>query len=265
VFREFSSRVNVVRKVLVVFVLACWPLSACAADVSELIKKLGSKDNEVRRSAAKELSELGKEATPAIRALTTALKDSDRYVRRFAAQALGSIGPDAKNSIKALAALLNDDGKGVREAAVKALANMGPAAVPVLSRAIKDASSDVQEVAIPALGKAGPEGLPPLINVIKDVKINASMRQMAITYVVKMGKEGHSAVPALAGVVKAPKGVGDVGRLRIDAINALGTLATKEDSTAISVLDNIVKDEKIRNNQLKNACRQALKKINERS
>jgi len=40
---------------------------------------------EVRRAAAKELSEAGKEAKPAVTALTAALKDSDLYVRRFAA------------------------------------------------------------------------------------------------------------------------------------------------------------------------------------
>jgi HEAT repeat protein len=262
----FHSRATVVRKVLVVLILACWPLAASAADVSELIKKLGSKDNEVRRSAAEELKELGKEAIPAVQALTAALKDSDRYVRRFSAQALGNIGPDAKSSINGLAGLLDDGGKNVREAAVKALAKMGPAAVPALSKAARGGSSDVQELAIPALGKAGPEGLPALISVIKDAKIDASLRRMAVGAVVPMGKEAHSAVSALAEVVKKPNARGrEAGPFRIDAINALGTLATKEDTAAITVLDDIVKNPKERNNQLKNACRQALKKINARS
>jgi HEAT repeat protein len=255
-----------VRKVLVAFLLACWPLSASAADVSELIKKLGSKDNEIRRSAAKDLSELGKEAAPAVPALTAALKDSDRYVRRFSAQALGNIGPDAKSSVNGLAALLNDDRESVREAAIKALGKLGSAAIPALSRAARNGSSDVQTLAIPALGKAGPEGLPALIAVIKDAKIDASLRRMAVGAVVPMGKEAHSAVSALTEVVKKPNARGrEAGQFRIDAINALGTLATQEDKAAVTVLDNIVKNPKERNNQLKNACRQALKKINARS
>jgi HEAT repeat protein len=254
-----------VRKVLVVFMLACWPLSASAADVSDLIKKLGSKDNEVRRSAAKDLSELGKEAAPAVQALTTALKDSDRFVRRFAAQALGNIGPEAKSAVNGLAVLLNDDRESVREAAVKALANMGTAAVGALSKAVKTGSSDVRTLAVPALGKLGPEALPALIGVIKDVKIDASLRRKAVEVVLPMGKEAHSAVPALAAAVKSGKATGrDAGIFRIDAVNALSTLATKDDSAAITVLDNIVKDEKQRNKQLKNACSKALQQIKAR-
>jgi HEAT repeat protein len=254
-----------VRKVLVVFALACWPLAASAADVSDLIKKLGSNDNEVRRSAAKELGELGKEAAPAVKALITALKDDDGFVRRFSAQALGKIGPEASSAANALGTLLNDGKQPIRKAAVQALGNMGSAAVPVLSKALKGASSDVQELAIPALGKAGPDGLPALIGVIKDAKIDASLRRMAIGAVVPMGKEAHSAVPTLAEVVKKPNAKGrEAGQFRLDAINALGNLATKEDSTAIAALDSIVNNEKERNKQLKNQCRQALKKINAR-
>src|SRR5262249_57715584 len=69
--------------------LAASLLPAADADVADLVKKLSSKDNEVRRSAASDLADLGKDAKDAVPALTKALKDKDLYVRRFAAQALG--------------------------------------------------------------------------------------------------------------------------------------------------------------------------------
>ena len=94
------------RKLLGVLVVAGWAASLSAADVPELIKKLGSKDNEERRAAAKELGEQAKDAKPAVAALTKALKDDDSFVRRWSADALGKIGPDAKPSLPALVAVL---------------------------------------------------------------------------------------------------------------------------------------------------------------
>ena len=60
---------RVVRKLLGVLVLAGWAASLSAADVSALVKKLGSKDDEERREAAKDLGDLGKDAKPAVAAL----------------------------------------------------------------------------------------------------------------------------------------------------------------------------------------------------
>ena len=150
------------RKPLSLLVLALLALNAPAADVSELVKKLGSKDNDVRRSAAKDLSELGAEARSATKALAKALADEDLYVRRFSAQALGAIGPDAKAAIPALTRMLGDDKPQAREAAVKALARMGPAGVPALMKALAG-TADVQELAITSLGEAGSAGVPPAL------------------------------------------------------------------------------------------------------
>src|SRR5687767_16008006 len=131
-------------------VLLVGAAAAPAADVADLIKKLSSKDNEVRREAANKLAEAGKKAKPAIKALTKTLKDKDRFVRRYSAQALGNIGADAKASIKDLAALLEDDHQNVREAAVQALAKMGTLGVDPLTKAMKGATTDVQELAVKA-------------------------------------------------------------------------------------------------------------------
>ena len=104
------------RKLLGLLVLLVFTAPS-AANVDDLIKKLGSKDSDARRSAANDLMELGKDAKPAAKALTAALKDSDRFVRRYAARALGNIGPDAKAALTALKKAEKDEDANVRQVA----------------------------------------------------------------------------------------------------------------------------------------------------
>src|SRR5438105_15084008 len=83
-----------------------------AAQVDALIKQLKSPDSDMRREAAKKLSEMGVEAKKAGPALVTALKtDKDLFVRRFAAQGLGEVGAEPKLAVPALSALLREDTK----------------------------------------------------------------------------------------------------------------------------------------------------------
>ena len=92
----------------------CFAAYAEGADVTDLVAKLKDKDSDLRRAAAKDLSELGAEAKSATPGLTRALRDKDLFVRRYSAEALGNIGPDAKTAIPALAAdsgnLVSDPG-----------------------------------------------------------------------------------------------------------------------------------------------------------
>jgi HEAT repeat protein len=244
---------------LVVLSVPAW------ADVAELIKKLDDKDNEVRRAAAKELSESGKDAKPAVKALAKRLKDKDLYVRRYSAQALGNIGPDAREAIPALSAALNDDKPQVRQAAVQALARLGSAAVPALTRAMRTGTGDIQEQAVAALGKAGKAGLPALRELIASPKMDAGLRRRGIEAVVALGSEGHDAVTALVTAFKDAKARGRDARLmRLDAAAALGRLATSEDEGAVKALDAVVQDAKLRDNGLKNAAKRALAQIRKR-
>jgi len=78
---------------------------------------------------------------------------------------------------------------------------------------------------------------------------------------VKLGKAGHVAVPPLAETVKNPRAAGQDGQqLRLEAIGALGQLATTSDKAAVTVLDDLAKDEK-GNKQVKNAATKALQAI----
>jgi HEAT repeat protein len=160
--------------------------------------------------------------------------------------------------------MLNDDQQTVREAAVIALSKMGPAAVPALVKATTG-PSDVQEIAIKALGDSGEAGVPGLINALKDTKTPASLRRKAIEGLLAQETGAKKAIPALTEVVKrAPPGGQDGRQLRIDAVNALGKIATKSDKAAVAALDAIAKNEKLRDNQLKTAVSRALKSINDR-
>src|SRR5262245_48146237 len=89
--------------------LGAGALADDGADVKALVTKLQSADSDVRRQAARDLGELGKDAKAAVPALTNALKDKDLFVRRYAAQALGEIGPDAKGAVSKLSLLMLDE------------------------------------------------------------------------------------------------------------------------------------------------------------
>ena len=237
------------------------------ADAPELIKKLASKDNEVRREAASGLSDLGKDAKPAIKALVKALKDEDRFVRRFAAQALGNIGPDAaKAAIPGLTALLDDDKQPVREASIKALAKMGPSALPSLKKALAG-PSEVQEVAINALGEAGEAGVPALAGVIKDPKVPTNLRRRAIEVLPKDKEKGaRLALSALVEAVIKPAATGTEARpFHLEAMTAVGRIATSSDTAAVNALDKIAKDESQANQPLRKTAQAALKAVQDRN
>src|SRR5438105_10771470 len=113
-----STMRNTIACMLTALVLAA-PLRA---DVNGLVKELASKDSDVRRAAAKQLSEMGPDARDAFSALVKALKDDDVFVRRFSAMALGALGTEVKGTVPALTAALKDRDKRVIQAAVEGLA-----------------------------------------------------------------------------------------------------------------------------------------------
>jgi HEAT repeat protein len=209
--------------------------SANGAEVSDLIRKLKSNDTEARRTAAKDLAELGPEARTAVAALTKALSDKDLFVRRFSAEALGAIGADAKSSATALSMALNDSRK------------------------------EVQLAAAVALGKIGPAGIKPLTNAIKDTLKDGAVRTKAAQALAGYGLEARGAVPALASVLKAKmkgkgKGKANDDDIRVDVAIALGAIAREDDTVAIEAL-RAVSEGKQRNKALKKAAGEALKKI----
>src|SRR4030095_6702295 len=70
-----------------------------AADVAKLAEELRAPMLSVRRDAAYQLNQLGKEAKDAVPALIKALEDSDHQVWVLSISALAHIGPDATAGI----------------------------------------------------------------------------------------------------------------------------------------------------------------------
>jgi HEAT repeat protein len=226
-------------------VLTLW-LSAAfllpGADVEALIKQAKSKDNDERRNAFKELAEAGSDTKLVLPTLMTGLNDPDKFVRRFAAQALGKMESlDNKKVLPALSKLANDknESKEVQEAAVATLGKMGTDAVPSLTKVLKDTDKEliVRQRAADSLGFIGPAG-------------------------------GKTAVPVLLEVLnekggKTKGGTNLDGNIRVDAIAALGKIATKKDEAALKALEGLAA-EKNKDKNFKAALNSALKSIKAR-
>jgi HEAT repeat protein len=216
---------------------------ALAADIDELVKKLSDKDVEVRRAAARELSNAGSEAKPALGALTRRLSDPDLYVRRFAAQAIGSIGSEAQSAIPYLQTVLSN----------------------------RREEKEVQEAAVVALGNLGKGGVEILVAVMKDRNREGDVRRKAVESLGKIGTDARAAIPALVEVLQgkdrgAPKAKGSnpPADLGIELCNALGNVATAKDNAAVKALEGMA-GMRIRDRALMRAVNDALKKIKERT
>lgn len=214
-----------------IFVLAFILHGSSRADVNSLVRDLGSRDPDIRRQAAKQLAEM-EDVKDAFGALVKALKDEDVYVRRFATQALGTIG---------------DKNKGT---------------IPALMTALKDGNKRVVDAAVDALGKVGPAGVKPLLDIVKDKNQESAIRVKAILGVAKSGKQAKEAVPSLIEVLKdgGKRNDSSAITLRTEAANALGSIGP-EAKEAVKTLEDINTDKGVRDQGLKRAVQQALRKI----
>jgi HEAT repeat protein len=115
------------------------PRDLTSTTLDRTIKRLESRDVQVRRSAACYL--LFMKPPKAIPALLKALSDADAVVRRDAANTFASFGEASKPAIPLLANLLGDKELKVRRAAAGALLELGQLskeALPALTKASKD-------------------------------------------------------------------------------------------------------------------------------
>jgi HEAT repeat protein len=194
-------------------------------------RKLQSPDPEVRKSAARELWQMGTKAKEAIPGLCEALKDEDPEVRGFAARALAKMGPEAQEAVPTLTEMLRDHGTYadsaiitlvhpgggvseeqpivvgertmyVRANAAEALGRVGATAgtaLPALQDSLEDEEAEVRRTAAEALGNMGPTAkaaVPSLIKVLCDKK--PDVRGPAARALGRIGNDAEPAIRALA-------------------------------------------------------------------
>lgn len=144
------------------------------AEVAKLRKELGDSDSGTRRSAAKDLEEMGVRAAPAARELGKCLSDEDSKVRYRAVKALSKIGRPSKAAINELSdALVNDSDEQIRSYSAKTIDEFADEATPAVDALIKALSDDFHKVryyASKTLGKIGKDAHPALAELEKLLK-----------------------------------------------------------------------------------------------
>src|SRR5262245_39960481 len=107
--------------------------------VPELIRDLGSANDDVQREAGQKLVALGAKDEQVIDLLLKAMATADRNLRIGLTSVCGRIGPTAHKAIPALARIMQNKEElpFLRELACNSLALIGPKALPVLIETLR--------------------------------------------------------------------------------------------------------------------------------
>ena len=161
---------NAMFKWALLLAVAIFPMAGgCGkSDPAEWIGKLGSKDPEVRKTAAFKLADYGKAAAAAVPALMRALDDEDGDVVIWAMHALGEIGPDARAAVPLLQAKLNDKDWNIRNLAKFALERIGEDSVPAVVAQLRSENRDKRKEAANLLVDIGTKAIPEMRKAIED-------------------------------------------------------------------------------------------------
>ena len=178
-------------------------------------------DVEIRRIAARGLSELGPDAREAVPAVIKALRDRDDQVRSGAAATLGN-GGRLSIELPALTEALKDPAPAVQLSAVRAVARLGPAAkslVPALLARIDTTTNDliarrhpnqtldlfILKEATEAIGAIGPDAkdaIPSLIESIGPGDSDYFFARPAIRALGEIGPAAKRAIPKINEVLE---------------------------------------------------------------
>ena len=197
-------------------------------DIPEVLKALGSGDDDDREEAARSLGEL---RTPeGVEPLIAALGDRSRYVRREAAKALGAIGDE--RSISSLIEALKDEDRSAREGAAEELALRGEKAVGPLAAALEDPDWHVRMGAVVALRIIGDRKvMPAIIRAAGDD--SRFVRREAVKALGRMG--GREVMQPLVAALRD-----EDGSVRLRAAGALGRSGS---SDAVGPLSDALDDQ----------------------
>ena len=160
--------------------------------LNTLIASLRSEDPSVRISAAREIGHMGAEGAPALRSLSTLLRDENASVQNAATRALKQITKDTEASLAKTALNVEDfvpalrdiveDDKGMFN---KTAAQVLDQAVAALAHELPKASAEARELIVQRLGEAGERGADMLRKLAKSDP-SPEVRQMAKDVVAKL-------------------------------------------------------------------------------
>ena len=212
--------------------------AACAlgqmgeAAAPALIGGLGTNDDLVRRFVRRSLWLVGEAAVPGLR---KALSDPRPRVRVAAAIVLGAIGKPAAEAVQDLVVLTKDANAEVRRYAMVALTNLGAAtaAIPHLSRGLRDEDSKVRQAAAWRLARAGKPGVSALREALKDS--GPTVRALAAGALEEAGEPGEEAIPGLIAALDDPD-----ARVREAAAFALNAFGVRL-KAAIPILTEVLR------------------------
>jgi len=223
--------------------------------VAELLRSLKSANPVARRTAVRELGELGCGIDTVVPVLRQALFDADEMVRIRATRALGHLGEAA---LAALVEALQHRDKYVRREATWALTKLGShakAAVSLLIQALRDPDRRVRMGAANALGVIGPPArlaIPALIETLNDT--NLVLCRLAAKALAHIGPAAlaalHNAVRSEDTYVRREAGWAIA---RIERSGTAGNgheKSAKDDRTPISVSNRTPPNGRARNGKL---------------
>jgi HEAT repeat protein len=247
-----------------------WQWKGRKVTVDALVAGLVDQEVEIRRLAARGLSELGPDAREAVPSIIKALNDKDEQVRAGAAAALGNGGPVAIE-IPALIEALKDPAPSVQYNAVKAAGRIGPSAkalVPALVARMDNTANELAarrrpdttlylfiiEEAAAAIGNVGPSAKDAVPSLLEFVGPGEFGNRSVARALGQIGPAAGAAIPKLKEVLsrdygaKGPNGqnveIEHTAHARIQAALALWRIDRQ--ATAIPILSAMVEDKEER-------------------
>lgn len=232
------------------------------AAVPLLAQSLRNPGSPGREEMVATLTSLGRESPLAVFALIDALREGDESLRAEAARALGRLGEEAFAAVPSLLRALEDESAMVRGAVldsltaiypfreeggdpfqavrvIERLGREGEAAVPLLSRALREGGGFEREAAARSLSMMGPDAVaavPELTAALRDGRI--AVRRYAAAALGGIGPGALEALPGLVEMLKSPDpstrhqaalSLGRIGPAAVEAVPALMELARSDD------------------------------------
>lgn len=174
--------------------------------VTEALELWKNGDSSARHRVLRRLARLGPQASGAVPAMITGLKDPDSTIRWESAEDLHRIGPAANAAVPALTTALRDSESAVRDAAARALMTTKPApkeVIPALVASLHAAPDRRCPMAVHVLGTLGEPAVPVLIDLLKDS--DPTLRSMAREALGQIGPAAKSSLPALVEALRLPE------------------------------------------------------------